>query len=326
MIKGIVCLLLLVFFHELGHFIAAKACKVKVNEFSVGFGPALIKKEHHGTLYAIRLVPLGGYCSMEDEYGTEEKTANSFSAAAWWKKILIFFAGPFVNILLGFLILLPAFCLSSVPYATTGIAASDLELIQPGDEIVQIDDFHIYTPSDIVYAEAFAEAAGHPGQYDITVMRAGEEIALSGFAPEGGLLFENLDFELVDGMADRAGLAARNFASIFQSTFLSFKHILLGDFGLSDMSGPVGIVSSYSAQASMTSILLLTSMISVNLGVVNLIPIPALDGGRILITLIERLRNKELSPKMLENLSYLSLSFILLLFICVTASDIFRLI
>ena len=311
---------LLIFVHELGHFLTAKASGVQVNEFSLFMGPAIWKKQVGETLYAIRCVPIGGYCAME---GEDEDTENprSFQKAAVWKRLIILAAGSVMNFLAGLLILAivvaPArqIVVPVVDFIEEGCALAGDHGIQEGDRLLELDGEKIYVQSDFSMILSL-----NPGDvHDLVLERNGETIVLDDFLMEKRE-FDNGDgtkslrygfnFSLVEATFDQRVKYVWNSAvNIVRTVRLSLEMLFSGQAGLRDLSGPVGIVQQMSdvADASETQMDAFLNMLSfggfiaINLAVMNLLPIPALDGGRIVALLltsaIEAVTRKKIDPK-----------------------------
>ena len=338
----------LIFVHELGHFVAAKLSGVQVNEFSMFMGPALWKKQIGETLYSVRLIPLGGYCAME---GEDEDTDNprSFQKAAWWKRLIILLAGAAMNFLMGvvlmFLIYMPAQAVvepviaSFEEYATVDGADG----LQVGDRILKLDGEKIYVYSDLDLILSL-----NPGEYhDLLVKRGGKTVELSNFRMEKHAVTREdgsqkqmfgMNFTLHElNFAGKIRYAWNQCLDAARLVRLSLQMLLTGQAGLSDMSGPVGIVQQMStvAQKSPTALDALLNMlyfgafIAINLAVMNLLPIPALDGGRIVgvlvITAVEAVTRRKINPKYEGYLHGAGMIFLLGLMAVVMFKDIFYL-
>ena len=310
----------LIFVHELGHFMTAKLFGVQVNEFSMFMGPAIWKKQIGETLYAIRCIPFGGYCAME---GEDEDTENprSFQKADWWKRIIILAAGSFMNLLTGILIYAILFLPQqqivepSIVEFTDCCTFNHAEGLQLGDVILEIDGEKIYSNGDISTLLSFNPT----GVHDLVIERNGEVIEFEDFAMththenEDGSTYLHYGFgfgrAVEASLGDRVKYVWNTCLDNIRMVRLSLQMLFSGRAGLQDMSGPVGIVSQMSeiADQSETTMLALLNLLSVcafiaiNLAVMNLLPIPALDGGRIaalLITVvIEKLIGKKIDPK-----------------------------
>ncbi len=316
----------LIFVHELGHFTAAKLSGVQVNEFSMFMGPAIWKKQVGETLYAIRCIPIGGYCAMEGEDGGSDNP-RSFDKAAWWKRLIILAAGAAMNFLIGvvlmvIVVLMVSVCLPGKQTAVPVIASfEDYATVngenglQAGDRIVEVDGEKLYSYSDFSMILSL-----NPGDvHDITVRRNGEKVVLKDFLLEKHeVTLENGSTGLRYGMNftlstpnfwEKLGMAWNQSLDTVRMVRLSLQMLLGGKVGIKDMSGPVGIVSEMSkvAAASDSKVTALLNMlyfggfIAINLAVMNLLPIPALDGGRIVCLLItvvvEAITKKKINPK-----------------------------
>ena len=316
----------LIFVHELGHFTAAKLSGVQVNEFSMFMGPAIWKKQVGETLYAIRCIPIGGYCAMEGEDGGSDNP-RSFDKAAWWKRLIILAAGAAMNFLIGvvlmvIVVLMVSVCLPGKQTAVPVIASfEDYATVngenglQAGDRIVEVDGEKLYSYSDFSKILSL-----NPGDvHDITVRRNGEKVVLKDFLLEKHeVTLENGSTGLRYGMNftlstpnfwEKLGMAWNQSLDTVRLVRLSLQMLLGGKVGIKDMSGPVGIVSEMSkvAAASDSKVTALLNMlyfggfIAINLAVMNLLPIPALDGGRIVCLLItvvvEAITKKKINPK-----------------------------
>lgn len=311
---------ILIFVHELGHFAAAKLSGVQVNEFSVFMGPALWKKQIGETLYAIRLVPIGGYCAMEGEDGGSDNP-RAFSRAAWWKRLIILVAGAAMNFLIGILLMVVFFLpveqvVEPVISGFESYCSFDGEQgLQVGDRILEVDGEKIYTHPD------FSMILGlNPGDtHDLVVERDGQRLVFDDLLMEKQeVTDQNGNKQLLYGMnmsIRELGLGGKLHYAWLQSldsvrmVRLSLQMFLSGKVGLKDLSGPVGIVQqmAVTAEASpnwldaMRNLLYFGGFIAINLAVMNLLPIPALDGGRVvgvvITTAIETVTRKKVNPK-----------------------------
>ncbi len=347
---------LLIFLHELGHFTVAKLSGINVLQFTIGFGPALFKKKIGHTVYALRLLPIGGAVMMQGEDAEEEEmlTGNmdirpeelpaggSFADASWLKRFFVCIAGATMNFLTGlviiFLLLIPAEnkvspvlsgFLEGFPYAAEDNGGQGF---QTGDRIVRINDFHIYTMSDFQLAMMY----DNDQHYNITLRRDGKTVKLTDYEmkatvsdPESGeKLYGFLLTTEPMGFGGKLSYAMQNALSDLQSAVLGLKMLLTGQVGTGEMMGTVGIAGEMGALAksNMRSMWLFVAYISINLAFVNLLPIPALDGGKVLFLLIELVRGKKLDPKYEGVASMIGMGLILCLFLFVTYHDVIRLI
>ncbi len=310
----------LIFIHELGHFLVAKASGVQVNEFSMFMGPAIWKKQKGETLYSIRCIPLGGYCAMEGEDSNSENP-RAFSAAAWWKRLAILLAGAFMNFVTG-LVILGILYMPAQGFVAPVIAQMDQNCtlagengLQVGDRILEIDGTKVLLQQDFSTILAL-----NPGEtHDLVVERNGEKVVLDDFVMKKAE-FLDTNGNKYQGFGFTFGYEEASFAGKLQytwytavdwvrSVFWSLEMLFTGKASFADLSGPVGIVQQMGevAEAGETwvdglmNILYFGAFLAVNLSVMNLLPIPALDGGRavclLLTAAVEGITHKKLDPK-----------------------------
>ncbi len=310
----------LIFIHELGHFVAAKLSGVQVNEFALFMGPAIWKKQKGETLYALRCIPIGGYCAMEGEDGGSDNP-RAFGKASWWKRLIILLAGAFMNFVAGILILAilyapaQAFVVPEIAQMEEGCALAGENGLQVGDRFLEIDGEKILLQQDFSMVLAL-----HPGEvHDLVIERNDEKLVLDDFVmkksefPNGdGTSSERFGFSFG---YEEATLGAKlkntwyTAVDWVRSVGWSLEMLITGKAGFTDLSGPVGIVQQMGevAEAGETwvdglmNLLYYGAFLAVNLAVMNLLPIPALDGGRavclLLTTGVEAVTKKKLDPK-----------------------------
>lgn len=304
----------LAFIHEFGHFFFARLFGVPVIEFAVGMGPTLFSwKGKTGTKYALRAFPIGGFVQMEGEEGTSDNP-NAYNNLNPWKKIAVTVAGPAVNIVFA-VILMFILVLCTPTLGSTTVAdflensVSDAKL-QPYDEIVQVGDVKVHTSEELYYEICMQ---GNKA-IDITVIRNGEKIVLDDVVfntvEQSGALFGDADFRVyaLSSLSD-----VTLFDYLYQAFYRSINTvktvvdslvgIISGRFGVESVSGPVGIIESVGqvmaiSPASLVNFIVLISM---NLGIFNLLPIPALDGGRIIFHLIDGIAGRKVIKKEIED-------------------------
>ncbi len=322
--------------HELGHFIMAKNSGIKVNEFSIGMGPQLFGKTVGDTLYSVRALPIGGYVAMEGE-DEESDAEGAFNSVPVQSRIGVVVAGAIMNIILGFIVL---FYLTSTQPAITSRTVSsfyDGAMTQQtglmvNDEIIAINGRKCYIANDIIYE--FARTQN--GVADFTVIRNGEKVELENVTfdtymdEETGVKQMVIDFTVypVEKTVPNMAKEAFNWTiSIARMVFLSLVDLVTGNVAINQMSGPVGIVSTISEAVSygLESVLMILAMITINLGVFNLLPFPALDGGRLVFLLIELVRGKPIDQKYEMWVNAAGMIMLLGFMVFVTFSDITRL-
>ena len=399
-IIGILMFLLIILIHEFGHFTVAKLCKMKVNEFSIGMGPAILKKQKGETLYSLRLLPIGGFVSLDED--VENDDPDSFRNKPVWMRILVIAAGAFMNFVLGFI-----FCIVSVlcndNISTTTVAkfydgAVSSQQLMAGDRIDSINGMKIFTTMDISFqltnSDSREEGSGFY-KYDFVVIREGKAVELkevrfaskayaqfladytslvgesekyaklpteyfdisdnsyteafvsleksdsdfavkfkeiadkykAGYETETNNLF--LDFIVYGVKKDFVSVitaACKTFVSDARLIWISLINLLTGTYGLNEMSGPVGVVQSVGTVASfgIGSLLTLAALIAINVGIVNLLPIPAMDGGRLVFLIIEAIRRKPIKAEHEGLVHFIGIVALMLLMVIVTFNDIAR--
>ncbi len=332
---AVLLFLVLIVIHEFGHFIAAKLLGVRVNEFAVGFGPKLFSVKGKETKYRFNLIPLGGYCAMEGE-DEESADGRAFCNKSAWRRFIIVAMGAIFNLLLG-LIIVAIILAPSEAFATTTVARFDENAVSQksglkvNDEIIRVDGRKIYTNYDLAYAFTNID----DGKIDITVLRDGRERLLRDVAFKTekveGISFLTVDF-YVRGEEKTVGTyikqTFKTSISYCAVIWRSLVDLLGGKYGISAMSGPVGVTAVIGnvAKQSLTALLPIMALISINLGLFNLLPIPALDGGRLVFILIEMITRKPVPQK--YEAAIHTVGFILLIgfMLLISAKDIWSLI
>ena len=332
---AVLLFLVLIVIHEFGHFIAAKLLGVRVNEFAVGFGPRLFGKRWGETKYALNLVPLGGYCAMEgeDEDSTDQKAFCNKSA---WRRFLIVVMGATFNLILG-VIIVAIILAPTERFVTTTIAEFDKGAISQqsglmaGDKILKVDGRTIFTTYDLSYAFTNVK----DGKIDMTVEREGKKTELENVAfkteTHEGIDFLTVDFKVYGEEKTFVSYAKNIFKTSLSYCVViwrSFIDLISGKYGLSAVSGPVGVtvVIANAAKQSLQSLLPIMAFISINLGIFNLFPIPALDGGRLMFILYEMIFRKPV-PQKYESVVH-TIGFVVLIgfMILIVAKDVLSLI
>ena len=331
----------IIMIHECGHFACAKLFKVKVNEFSLGMGPALFKRKKGDTLYAVRLFPIGGYVAMEGEDDASEDD-RAFNKKPVWQKMIIVVAGALMNLILGFILMVLLLTTSTDLIGTNTIkefypdAVSSQYGLQAGDRFVEIDGHHVWSELDL----SFLMSRSQDGVFDFVVERDGEKVTLNDvhFATEqqNGITLIQYDFIIIGEQPGFLNIVKNAFtqsASIVRMVWLSVFDLVTGRSGMSELAGPVGtvdIIADVTAQAvssgSLTNLLTIMAFITINVGVANLLPLPALDGGRFLFLAIEAVRRKPVNPKYEGYVHAAGLALLLLLMVVVTYNDIARIV
>lgn len=332
---ALLCFMFLVVAHEFGHFIAAKLMGVKVNEFAVGFGPTILKFKGKETTYMLKLILLGGYCAMEGE-DEESKSERAFCNKKAWRRFIIVVMGAVFNLLLGLIIV--AIMLSpGNAFTTTTVggftenAVSSTTGLQQGDKILEVEGRSILTSLDLGYT--FTNVSD--GKLDMTVLRDNKKIQLKDVAFKTekyeGYNVVSVDFKLKaekKTFFNYIGNTVKVTISYGKTVWWSLMDMLSGKYSISEVSGPVGVtaVMGEAAKTSIFDLLPLLAMLTVNLGILNLLPLPALDGGRLMFILFEMIFRKPVPPKF-ENIVH-GIGFVILfgLLILIAGKDILQLI
>ena len=305
-LAGIFIFGFLIAIHELGHFLAARLCGVRVNEFSIGMGPLLWHRETGETRYALRLLPIGGFCALEGEDG-DTGDERCFTRQGFWKKLIILAAGSFMNLLAGVVVIACIFATASGFYVdqvagfSEGFPLEGEEGLMEGDIFYKIDGWRTYLRGDAALFLQFNDGKG----MDVEVIRDGEKVVLKDLPLYRGTY---------DGQPGRFGLMVGaawvpatflttvrfigyQTLDFIQQVWFSLAQLIRGNVGLSEVSGPVGIVStmtevgkaSETVLAAIENIAFFGALLAINLAVMNLLPIPALDGGRIFFLAVDGL-------------------------------------
>jgi regulator of sigma E protease len=322
----------MIFIRELGHFLFAKKFNVAINEFSIGMGPKIFsKKGKDGVDYSLRALPIGGYVAME---GEDEESNNplAFNKKPAWQRFIIVIAGAMMNIIISVLIL--AIITACTPrFGTTVIykfqdnATSDDSGLRINDEIIEIDGVNVHTSGELSYE--IMRRGYRP--VSVTVIRDGEEIVIDNIVFPGvtsdGVLFGSPDF-YVFGEERSLGTVIKNTfytsKSTIKMTWDSLYDLFSGRYGIEQLSGPVGITGAITdaAKTSAESLFYLVAVIGINLGIFNLLPIPALDGGTLLLTLIEMITKKKLPQNVEAGIRTVGFMLLMLLAVVILFKDV----
>ena len=331
----------LILVHELGHYFACRWMGVSVKEFAIGMGPKLISKTHGNTVFSLRALPIGGFVKMagEDEESDDE---NAFGSKPVWRRFIVLTAGSFMNLILGF-ILMAILVFPSERFPTTTIDlfrtaehSTERAGLRRGDTIERINGKRINIYNDLLYT------VGRLGTepVDVTVTRVNERgvyerVVIHDVSfptiNERGILFGVLDFYV---MPEDATFTGRLRQTFFQSVgtvelvWTSLYDLITGRYGIEAVSGPIGITTEISnaAQRGGFNLLFIVTLITINLGMMNLLPLPALDGGRIVFLLIEFVRRKPMKPEYEGYIHMAGMALLLLFMVFVTYRDIVGLI
>ena len=345
--------------HEFGHFAMAKLCGVQVNEFSIGMGPALIKTYRKGTQYTLRLLPVGGFVALEGEESPEstqaeggnedaapaippevlaQRTGKPLNEAAVWQRMLVMAAGAVMNFVLGFVVLLLLISLRSEPitskviYAVEDNALCGQTGLQAGDEIVAVNGRHCFVANDMLYELMRTESY----RAAFTVRRDGKlvelpDVQFDTWQDAQGQTHMTLGFTVYGLKKTPKNVlkeAANSVIYYGRIIYTSLADLLRGRESINDLSGPVGIVTAIGQAASYgwEDVFELLALITLNLGVLNLLPFPAPDGGKIVFLLIEAVTGHAVPEKIQGSLTVAAFALLFGLMLFATYNDIVRLV
>ena len=335
-----------IFVHELGHFIAAKKSGIKVNEFAMGMGPKLFSIKRGETAYSLRLFPIGGFVSMEGE-DEESSDERGFQQASIPKRLLVTVAGAVMNFVLGFLALVVLTATGGdIASRTISVVRNPETGLQPGDTILKVNGRACYVIDDMFYE--FARTQN--GTFDLVVRRDGQNVELKNVEfpvakavdqetgepvidETTGEQYEYLDvgFYVEPVKPNVLSVTKQSFLNTMSYTkviYLSLFDLIRGRVAINQLSGPVGIVSEIGRAVAIgwRPVVQLLALISISLGVVNLLPLPALDGGRALLLGVEAIRRKPLKQKYEIAINLVGFALLIGLMIFVSVFDIQRLV
>lgn len=329
-ISSIIIFLLVILIHEFGHFIVAKMNGVSVLEFSIGMGPKLFQRESNGTLYSLRVLPVGGYCQLEGE-DEENDSPNSLNNQSPLVRLKVILAGAIMNFILAFILLILLMSVSRVSTEVSGVIKDSPAYssgIQTGDQIVSINGENVSDGEELL--KSIKESQG---DLNIGVIRGSQSKnikvtpRLENNIRKIGVNFQEeyniKNFSIVKGF--KKGLIT--FLNLTGMLYKFLGMLITGQLGLGGVSGPVGVVKEIgnAAKTGVANLIFLLAYININLGVFNLLPIPALDGGRAIFILIEMLFGKKISQEKEGYIHMVGLILLLALIAIVTIKDVIKL-
>lgn len=327
-IYAIIIFCLLIFVHELGHFIAAKLCGVKVNAFAIGMGPAFWKRQKGETEYSMRLFPIGGFCAMEGE-DEESEDARAFNKKPAWQRAIVLAAGSFMNLLTAVILMIIIALWQGEATNTIETVISDSPAyeagIQAGDVVLFIDEVKIEEWSDL--QGVVGENQGEPIQ--VTVLRDGKKLEFSAvpeYDEQAGRSKIGIAPEMKRNPVTAIGRGVRSTWDMTVMMYDIIVKLFTGDVSAKELSGPVGIVYAVNdtAKAGVIYVVYLAALLSLNLAVMNLLPFPALDGGRLLFLLIRKVTGRRVTDEMEGKIHFIGIMLLFALMIYVTWNDIVK--
>ena len=348
---------ILIFVHELGHFLACRVFGIRVNEFAIGMGPKLFSKKSRksGTVYSVRALPIGGFNSIEDgsqetvdENGRdilyhpprEELPEYAFGAKPVWQRMIVIIAGAFMNLLLGFIIM-TAVVIGTEKYGSTTVAyfldtqtgeqIQEYQGLHAGDEVIRVGSRRVFTGDELVYSIFYKGAA----PVDVTVERDGKRLVVENVTfptqEEQGITFGIINFRIYSEEKNFGSTVKQAFfgsVNAVTQVFDSIAGIFTGKYGLEHMSGPIGVgeVIGQAAKIGLRSVMSIAVMLTMNLGVFNLLPVPGLDGGKLVFLAVEGVIRKPIPSKIEENATVVGVTLLIILGIVIAFKDTFMMI
>lgn len=344
LIYFILILGLTVFIHELGHFIFAKKSGVYCYEFSLGMGPKLFsfRRKNDETVYSLRLLPIGGYVQMAGEEIEEDKNLpkeKQMQSKTVWQRFTIVVAGAFNNFILGIVLLFLIGLFYGSPETKPYIANVDVKYnaykvnVREGDLIKKVNDKRVSSIDDVMLEFQLVEK-GSSMKFLLVDKEGNEKTAsviptkeVSDNGEETYIYGIGLTNKVNKGFVNSIKYSLSKFSSIFRSMFKVIGNLFTGRLGLNSLSGPVGIYNVVGEQSKQgfENVIYLCAYISINVGFVNLIPLPAFDGGRALFLIIEKIRKKPISQKTENTIHSIGFALLMILIVVITINDIIRL-
>jgi len=317
----------LIFVHEFGHFASAKAFGIKVNKFALGMGPVLLKKQKGETEYSLRVFPIGGFCAMEgeDEDSDDERAFNNKKA---WQKIIVVCAGSFMNLLLAIILMIIVMFYIGTPSTTVDEIVADSPAmtagLQSGDEIIALDGNPVKNWRDISdYLTSTKEKT-----VTLTVTRDGQELQLTSAFTESSDGRQTIGFipKLARNPASAVGDGLTATYNMGKMMLDVIRQLFTGDVSIKELSGPVGIVymTGMTVKAGLVNFVYFMALLSLNLAIINMLPLPALDGGRLLFIFARKITGKAITDDMEGKIHFIGIMLLFGLMIYITWNDIVR--
>ncbi|MCH5203604.1 MAG: site-2 protease family protein [Oscillospiraceae bacterium] len=338
----------IIMLHELGHFIAAKACGIYVKEFAFGMGPAIFRKKGKETEYVIRAFPIGGFCSFEEDFDYDDNSIaapnpRAFNRKPVWQRMIVVLSGPLMNLILGYIVVVISLCASPTMASTTIAAFREQSVssnvLMVNDEILSVDGLPIYSTSDISYKLLNSDRKNAKGNliYDFVVKRNGEVITLKDVEfmtttredGTNGIYYDFYVYGLEKNFKNVVEEGFRESLSTARIIIMTLFDMLKGKYGINDLSGPIGVgtvITEAVSKYTVAELLSIISLLSINIGIFNLIPIPALDGSRFIFLLIELIIRRPVKPQVEGIVHFVGFALLMVVMVVVTFNDIAKLV
>jgi regulator of sigma E protease len=318
---------ILIFVHEFGHFISAKSFGIKVNKFALGMGPVLLKRQKGETEYSLRLFPIGGFCAMEGE-DEESDDARAFNNKKAWQKIIVVCAGSLMNLILAIILMIIVMFYIGSPTTTLDEIVADSPAmtagLQSGDEIIALDGKEVKDWTDITdYLSSSEEKT-----VTVTVTRDSQELNLTSAFTQSEDGRQTIG--IVPKMERNPGAAVGDgFTATYNMGKMMLnviRQLFTGDVSIKELSGPVGIVymTGVTVEAGFVNFVYFMALLSLNLAIINMLPLPALDGGRFLFIIARKITGKAITDDMEGKIHFIGIMLLFGLMIYITWNDIVR--
>ena len=327
-IYAILIFCMLIFVHEFGHFITAKACGVKVNEFAIGMGPAFFQIERGETTYSLRVFPIGGFCAMEGE-DEDSDDPRAFNNKPAWQRAIVLAAGSAMNVITCIVLLVAVYLIVGAATTTIGTVSDGYPAqeagIRAGDRLVSIEGSEIKTWNDVSLNVPGEEA----GTVKVVVDRDGKELTFNvgtKYNEESGRYILGVKTKVVHSPVQAVAGGFKGTWNLTKFMYSTLKQLFTGEVSTKELSGPVGIVYAVNTTAStgFMNVVYLAALLSLNLAIINMLPFPALDGGRLLFLAIRKITGRRVTDKMEGYVHLAGMVCLFALMIYVTFNDVIR--
>ena len=327
-IYAILIFCMLIFVHEFGHFITAKACGVKVNEFAIGMGPAFFQRERGETTYSLRVFTIGGFCAMEGE-DEDSDDPRAFNNKPAWQRAIVLAAGSAMNVITCIVLLVAVYLIVGAATTTIGTVSDGYPAqeagIRAGDRLVSIEGSEIKTWNDVSLNVPGEEA----GTVKVVVDRDGKELTFNvgtKYNEESGRYILGVKTKVVHSPVQAVAGGFKGTWNLTKFMYSTLKQLFTGEVSTKELSGPVGIVYAVNTTAStgFMNVVYLAALLSLNLAIINMLPFPALDGGRLLFLAIRKITGRRVTDKMEGYVHLAGMVCLFALMIYVTFNDVIR--
>ena len=327
-IYAILIFCMLIFVHEFGHFITAKACGVKVNEFAIGMGPAFFQRERGETTYSLRVFPIGGFCAMEGE-DEDSDDPRAFNNKPAWQRAIVLAAGSAMNVITCIVLLVAVYLIVGAATTTIGTVSDGYPAqeagIRAGDRLVSIEGSEIKTWNDVSLNVPGEDA----GTVKVVVDRDGKELTFNvgtKYNEESGRYILGVKTKVVHSPVQAVVGGFKGTWNLTKFMYSTLKQLFTGEVSTKELSGPVGIVYAVNTTAStgFMNVVYLAALLSLNLAIINMLPFPALDGGRLLFLAIRKITGRRVTDKMEGYVHLAGMVCLFALMIYFTFNDVIR--